>query len=169
MLKFVICEDNDYVRDIIEKIINDAIKKVDKDIEDKFGAYIGSLYHEILSLMNNSDFDFEKEYNKYLKNRELTSKEKILLVRIKKNLIDLLEKEREYSKIIGYKDNFYENKFSVGDSNIFEGYIDRIMYLENNYAILDYKTGNPDTDIKLTKYGLNMQLPSYLYLVNKSP
>ena len=144
------------------------ILKIDK-YEDKFGAYIGSLYHEILSLMNNEGFDFEKEYNKYLENRKLTSKEKILLVRIKKNLVDLLEKEKEYSKNIGYKNSYYENKFSVEDgNNIFEGYIDRIMYLDNNYVILDYKSGNPDTDIKLTKYGLNMQLPSYLYLINKS-
>lgn len=144
------------------------ILKIDK-YEDTFQAFIGSLYHEILSHMFNTDFDFEKEYNNYLKNRNLSPEEKILLIKIKKNLEELLIKEKEYLLATGYNNSYYENKFSIEkDSNIFEGYIDRIMYNDNNYAILDYKTGNPDTDIKLTKYGLNMQLPSYLYLVNKS-
>ncbi|MBQ6477098.1 MAG: PD-(D/E)XK nuclease family protein [Bacilli bacterium] len=141
--------------------------------EDTFASFIGSMYHEILSLMFTNNFNLEDQYNKYLSTRELTSMEKLLLVKIKRNLELLLEVERNYLNSIGYKSSFYERKFTVPiNDNIFEGYIDRIMYLETNnsfkYAILDYKTGNPSTDIKLTKYGLNMQLPSYLYLITNS-
>ena len=54
----------------------------------------------------------------------------------------------------------------------FKGFVDKIMYKEKNnetlVSIIDYKTGNPDINIKNLKFGLSMQLPIYLYLVNNS-
>ena len=54
----------------------------------------------------------------------------------------------------------------------FKGFIDKIMYKEkdgNTYlSIIDYKTGNPSIKLDHLKYGLSMQLPSYLYLTSKS-
>ena len=46
------------------------------------------------------------------------------------------------------------------------------MYKEkdnNTYiSLVDYKTGTPKTDMTNLKYGLDMQLPIYVYLVKKS-
>ena len=149
------------------------VLKID-EFESTFPAFIGSLYHEILSLYRKSNFDLEEEFNKYLEKRELSLKEKLLLVRIKKDLIkfiEILKKQDEYTQ---YKDELYEKKVEI-DLNKkvsvkFIGYIDKIMYYKNiedtYFSIVDYKTGTIDTHIESMKYGLHMQLPVYLYLIN---
>ena len=48
-------------------------------------------------------------------------------------------------------------------------YIDNLYYIDNNHtyvSLIDYKTGNDDISLKYLNYGLNMQLPIYLYLSN---
>ena len=144
--------------------------------EDSFAAYIGSLYHKILSLCLNPGFDFNKEYLKYIEEKELSLKEKILLVRIRKDLEDFINVLKKQQTLTGYDNFYFEKKFSVSINNDvsieFVGYIDKIMYYKNMedtyYSIIDYKTGNIDTNIEPMKYGLHMQLPAYLYLVNYS-
>ena len=59
--------------------------------EDNFPAFIGSMYHRILQIYSRTNFDFEEEYQKYLETRELTLKENLLLIRIKKALLKLIE------------------------------------------------------------------------------
>ena len=53
----------------------------------------------------------------------------------------------------------------------FNGKVDKILYGEYDndtlVSIVDYKTGNADCDIRDTIYGLSMQLPIYLYLLDK--
>ena len=52
------------------------------------------------------------------------------------------------------------------------GIIDKIMYLEKNQktymSIIDYKTGTLPDNLNHTIYGIGMQLPVYLYLIEKS-
>ena len=70
----------------------------------------------------------------------------------------------------------YEHKIDIKlmDSPYvhFKGFVDKIMYKEKGndtlVSIIDYKTGNTSVDIKNLKFGLSMQLPVYLYLVNNS-
>lgn len=144
------------------------------EYEATFASFIGSLYHEILSLYKKSNFDLDIEFNKYLEKRDLSLKEKLLLIRIKKDLIkfiDVLNKQESFGI---YKDNLYEEKIEI-DLNKkvsvkFIGFIDKIMYYKNiedtYFSIVDYKTGNIDTHIEPMKYGLHMQLPVYLYLIH---
>ena len=53
----------------------------------------------------------------------------------------------------------------------FTGYVDKIMYKEYDgvtlVSIIDYKTGNQDCDLKDAYYGIDLQLPVYLYLIDK--
>ena len=142
--------------------------------EDSFAAYIGSLYHEILSLYRKNNFDFEVEYNKYLEKRELSLKEKLLLVRIKQDLKDFIKVLDEQRLYTSYDEELYEKGVEVNlrdDISVkFIGYIDKIMCLrkveDTYFSIVDYKTGRIDTNIEPMKYGLHMQLPVYLYLIN---
>ena len=142
--------------------------------ESTFQAFIGSLYHEILSLYKNNNFDFELEYNKYLENKELSLKEKLLLVKIKRELKELIEVIKSKDLITSYDEGLYEKYVEVDirdDISVkFIGYIDKIMYMkkieDTYFSIVDYKTGKIDTDIESMKYGLHMQLPVYLYLIN---
>lgn len=146
------------------------------DYEDTFGAFIGSLYHKILSLYKNSNFDLDKEYNNYLKTRDLSLKEKFLLIRLKKDLENIISKIKMQEEYTNYKEYYFEKKVSVKlDKDIsveFVGYIDKIMFYKNiedvYFSIIDYKTGKIDTSILPMKHGLNMQLPVYLYLIHYS-
>ena len=55
---------------------------------------------------------------------------------------------------------------------IFKGFIDKIIMDDNfKYAsIVDYKTGNPSLDLNNSIYGIDLQLPVYVYLLkNKYP
>lgn len=151
------------------------VLKLDK-YEDSFAAFIGSMYHRILQLYQKTNFDFETEYRKYLETRELALKEKLLLLRIKKDLIHLIETLRAQQLLTGYDDALYEKKVEVElDKNVsvvFTGTIDKIMYykkVEDTYfTLVDYKTGFIDTHIEPMKHGLHMQLPVYLYLIHYS-
>ena len=142
--------------------------------EDTFSSFIGSLYHKILSLCYYPDFNFEEAYQAYLEKRNLTFREKLFLVRIKKDLLKLIEILKKQQLITGYDEAFYEKKIEipVRDDILvnFVGYIDKIMYYKNvedtYFSIVDYKTGNIDTHIEPMKYGLHMQLPVYLYLMH---
>jgi hypothetical protein len=146
------------------------------DYTSTFSAFIGSMYHKILSLYRRSNFNLEEEYNKYLELRDLSLKEKILLVRIKKDLCVLIEELKKQQLLTGYDDELYEAKAEVSLDKkvavVFVGYIDKIMYykkVEDTYfSIIDYKSGNIDTHIEPMKYGLHMQLPVYLYLIHYS-
>ena len=145
--------------------------------KESFQTIIGSMYHKILSLYKNNGFDFEKEFENYIHNREFSIKEKVLLEKIKedlKTLIDVLDKQQ---LLTGYDNNLLEQEINIElDSNKiktkFIGYIDKIMYFKKNeetlFSIIDYKTGTIDTHIEPMKYGLHMQLPTYLYLIKES-
>lgn len=151
------------------------VLKLDK-YEDTFQAFIGSLYHDILSLFLKTNFNFEEEYQKYLERRELSLKERLLLIRIKKDLLHLIDTLKKQQLLTGYDDALYEKKIDVPldkkVSVVFTGAIDKIMYyqkIEDTYfTIVDYKTGTIDTHIEPMKYGLHMQLPVYLYLIHYS-
>ncbi len=142
--------------------------------EDKFSSFIGSMYHEILSLYKNDPFDLEVEWNKYLEKRELSLKERMFLIRIKKDLIALIEVLKKQQLLTGFDDELREEPVTVplseDNSIIFTGKIDKIMYykkIEDTYfSIIDYKTGDIDIHIEPMKYGLHMQLPVYLYLIH---
>lgn len=144
------------------------------EYESTFPAFIGSLYHEILSLYKKSNFDLDTEFNKYLEKRDLSLKEKLLLVKIKRDLIKLIDVLNEQESLGIYKDNLYEQKIVIdlnkSVSVKFIGFIDKIMYYKNiedtYFSIVDYKTGSIDTHIEPMKYGLHMQLPVYLYLIH---
>ena len=92
--------------------------------------------------------------------------------------LDLANSSQQHMKEVNDKINsdslfnkaMYEKKIQVdfGEKIVFKGIIDKILYYENNgqtyYALIDYKTGQDQIDLKYLKYGLNMQLPIYLYL-----
>ena len=144
--------------------------------EETFMTIIGSLFHEVLRHMNDDDFDFDREYNGFLENREFTNKELFYLDKLKDDLKYVIEVIKKHLFLTGFTNMLYEEKIDIKlmDSPYvhFKGFVDKIMYKEKNgetlVSIIDYKTGNPDIKIKNLEFGLSMQLPIYLYLVNNS-
>lgn len=144
--------------------------------EETFITFVGNLYHFILSKCYEKDFDFDKEYNYYLKDKELTPKEKVLLIRLKEELKDIIKILYNQQLNTGLDDMYFEKNIQLKiPSKIditFKGFVDKIMYKEHAsdtlVSIIDYKTGKTDISLNNIKYGLGMQLPMYLYLVKKS-
>lgn len=142
--------------------------------EENFSAIIGSMIHYILeNVLKNNDNDYIKYKDQFLKDKVLNSKEKFFLnkyIEIIPSILSEIEKEKECSKL----DNaMYEEKINVdyGNNVNFIGYIDKILYKEEFdktiLSLVDYKTGADDISLKYLKYGINIQLPIYLYLSKK--
>ena len=152
------------------------ILKIDR-YEDTFEAFIGSLFHDVLekSFKNNTNVD--DEINNYIKSKGkiLNSKEEFYVNKIRNDIkfvINVLNKQKGYTEL---DQELYEKNITIDKSQDidvkFIGFIDKILYKEENnstyVALIDYKTGNVDTNLSYIPYGLNMQLPIYLYLVKK--
>lgn len=146
--------------------------------EDIFAAKIGQLYHYVLSKAFNEDFDFEKEFIYSMDHifKTKTNKESFLLIRLKDELVFLIESIKKQLENINYSKSLFEHeiKIKINDNcNInFKGIIDKVMYEEIDdviyAALIDYKTGDFEANIKNNCYGLNLQLPIYIYLLKNS-
>ena len=144
--------------------------------EETFQTIIGNLFHEVLRHAFDDNFDFDKYYNKFLLDKTFNDKETFFLYKLKNDLLFVIETLKEYRKITGFTKELYEEKINIKlkDKPLvnFKGFVDKIMYKENLnetlVSIVDYKTGNPDINIKNLRFGLSMQLPVYLYLVRNS-
>ena len=148
------------------------ILKIDK-YEETFKIFVGNISHYILSICFNNDFDLDIEFNKYIEsqNRVFSNKEQFFLKKIKEELKFIIETIKEQNKFISLDSTLYENKIVIKNQNrTFEGIIDKLLYNQENMAIIDYKTGIKDLNMKNIKYGIDMQLPIYVYLSkNKFP
>ena len=144
------------------------------DYTQSFQSFIGNMYHHILTLYKKSNFDLDEEFRNYLNNRDLSLSEKVFLTRIKEDLIKLIEILKQQQLLTGYDEEYYEKRIIIPlrqDIQVeLKGYIDKIMFYkkvdDTYYSIVDYKTGTIKTEIEPLKYGLHMQLPIYLYLIN---
>ena len=146
--------------------------------EEKFTTFIGSLFHHILELALKRDIDIDEEINKYLvdNEKELNNKEKFFLEKLKKELEFIIKTIKKQSTYTSLENTLYEDKTYVYKDLeipvVFSGITDKILYTEKDnktiMAIIDYKTGNPDIDLRLSKYGIGMQLPIYMYLAKNN-
>ena len=138
--------------------------------EETFATHLGSIFHHILEIGLDKEIDINSEIDKYIKdnNIELSIKDKFFLNKLKielPNIINIIKNHENNTNLIN---KYYEKEIEVDKSNklntVFKGFIDKVMYKDNIYALIDYKTGNTDIDLTLVPHGLNMQLPVYLYL-----
>lgn len=142
--------------------------------ESTFLQEIGNLFHYVLSKAFEESFDFEKEWNQYIEANNIvhSKKEEFFLRKLKEELkfiIEEIKRQYQYSTFDGafYEEKIYTNP--TGEENItFMGIIDKLLYQkkDNLVSVIDYKTGNPHLNLETLPYGIDMQLPVYLYLVN---
>jgi len=151
------------------------VLKLDK-YEETFKTFIGNLFHYVLSKCLDSDFDFDNEWNNYIKDKSLLVNEQFFLIKLKEELILIIEEVKRLHKETGLTEHLFEHKIYIDKSRdipvTFMGIVDKIMYKNVSgldlISIIDYKTGNPNTNLFNTIYGIDMQLPVYLYLVKYS-
>ena len=146
---------------------------------NSFKSIVGSITHHILELGITKEISIETEIIKFVKDNdyELTSKELFYLELLAKELEFVLKYLKEKENESKLKEYLFENELYVykdyNDINItFKGFIDKVMYTTYNgkevLAVVDYKTGNKSISLDTLEYGLNLQLPIYLYLLKKS-
>ena len=151
------------------------ILKLDK-YEETFKTFIGNLFHSVLSKSLEDNFDFDTEWNNYIKDKKLKVSEQFFLIKLKEELKLIIEEVKKLHSETGLTSYMLEQKIFIDKSRdipiTFMGIVDKIMYKnvsgEDLISIIDYKTGNPNTNLFNCFYGIDMQLPVYLYLVKYS-
>lgn len=136
---------------------------------------IGNIFHSVLSKAFEDNFDFETEFNNSI-STDLTKKDIFFLNKLKEELKFIIETIKYHNTFSSLDKCEYEKGLFINkDGNVkltFMGFIDKLMYKEDNdktyLVIIDYKTGNPDINLNNSIYGLDMQLPVYLYLVKNT-
>ena len=148
-----------------------------------FNTKAGDLCHRVLKdCFEYKDFDFEEswqrnheEINRNLDEEAFRDEKELFFVnRMKDELkedIQIIRRQKEASLL---DKELCERKFDIDvtDRISFKGFIDKLMYREDNgiidTAIVDYKTGSSTRiEADIMEYGLSLQLPCYLYLLSK--
>ena len=142
--------------------------------EENFSTVIGSMVHFVLEqCLSNNETDIDKYVAIFIGDKTFTKKENFFLEKYKECIRELLNEiklEKEYTI---FKDAMYEKKIEIdyGNNISFIGIIDKVLYYQDDdttyVALIDYKTGVDQITLKYLKYGLNIQLPIYLYLSSK--
>lgn len=144
--------------------------------EESFYTILGNLFHYILSIYFKKEINLEEEYNNYLTkcSYSFNSREKFFLSTLVSDLKFIINTIEKHNEVTTLKNTYFEEKIEVDKSRddvliIFKGFIDKLMTNDNKdiIAIIDYKTGNPDLNLNNIVYGLDLQLPVYIYLAKK--
>lgn len=144
--------------------------------EENFNTIIGNMVHFVMErCLSENETKIDKYIDEFLLGKQFTKKETFFLKKYKEAISDLFNQvllEKKYSSL---KQAMYEKevKIDFGNNVCFMGKIDKILYQIQNektyIALVDYKTGKANISLNYLKYGLNMQLPIYLYLVSTMP
>ncbi len=141
--------------------------------EETFYTILGNLFHHVLSLAFTKDINLREEYYRYLEgiNYSFNAREKYFIDSLEEELefvIRTIKRQNEGNTLTNiYTEEKIEIPKKYEDVNvIFKGFVDKMMLNDsfNEIAIVDYKTGNPDLNLNHIIYGLDMQLPVYVYL-----
>lgn len=138
--------------------------------ETSLQAYIGNLYHYVLSKAFLDGFDFDSTVKYYIENNsyERSYKNDYFIDKVIEELKFVIKSIEYQNTLMNMNEAYYEKNVNVekfGVINInFKGFIDKLLKKDNYVVIIDYKTYMVDINLNYLPYGLSMQLPVYLYL-----
>lgn len=146
--------------------------------EESFYTIVGNVFHAVLATcFSKPDFSFEKSWQQEVSKYSFDARGKFFLTKLKSDLEFIIATIRKQMTVSSFDHILCEKRIEIpkhvpGLDITFKGFVDKILYTEDMgmtyVAIIDYKTGNPELNLKLAEYGLSLQLPVYLYLVSKS-
>ncbi len=149
------------------------ILKLD-NFDANFNTKIGNIFHSVLKDAYNDNFSFEVSLNKALKDNPLDKRETILFKRLETELKEIVDYNKRVEKRSFLSDFYGEKKLEIllSENATLKGFIDKILFKtfhdKTYYAVYDYKTGSATLNLDYLKEGLYLQLPLYIYLINKS-
>ena len=162
---------NTYYQCSFKYYLNNILKL--SKYETTFDQLIGNLFHHILSLYYKEKINIKEEYQKYIDslNYSFNQRELFFVNKLENTLefiIDTIDEQNKYNTL---NNILTEEEVKIKTSYeaievTFKGYVDKIMTNDKNniIAIVDYKTGNPNLNLNNIIHGLDLQLPTYLYL-----
>ncbi len=153
------------------------VLKIEKESE-KYYANLGSYAHEILEHSYDKGFDLEDAKDKALIENfgeNPTMREKFfagMMGDLVEKMIDFNKKHEEIGSLKEIEAEKEMNIYLDGGRLKFTGKIDKLMKnLDGDIeymAIIDYKTGYDEPKLLNIEDGQNLQLPIYIYLINRS-
>ena len=148
----------------------DNILRLNK-YEETFDTWVGSLCHYILSKIYDDNFDYEQAKEEFITNKpfNLTAENILFLNKILSELRIAIKYIKSLQNVTKYQIVEAEKEITTNiNGTDFIGIIDKIMHYNDKIVLIDYKTGTPEIDLRLANYGLNLQLPTYIYLIKKA-
>lgn len=149
------------------------ILKLDS-FDENFNTKIGNIFHSVLKDSYNDNFSFDISLNKALKDNPLDKRETILFKRLETELQEIVNYNKQVEKR-SFLTEFYGEKrleIPLSEHATLKGFIDKILFKpfhdKTYYAVFDYKTGSATLNLDYLEDGLYLQLPLYIYLINKS-
>ena len=147
--------------------------------EESFKTIMGIIVHHILEKVLKKDINIDGEIMQFIKDKQykIGAREFFYLEKLSKeleNTINIIKEQEKHSKLNKYlfEEELYVYKDYEDILVTFKGLIDKVMYVIDNekevLAVVDYKTGDAKVMLDNLDYGLNLQLPIYLYLLKKS-
>lgn len=147
--------------------------------EETFKIIIGKIVHHILEKGLENAIDIDMEISEFMKTLDFSFGPRELFYVHKLSaeldyLLKYLHEQEKNSKLTNY---LFETELAVEKKYnninvVFKGFIDKVMNTEYNgkevIAVVDYKTGDKNIKLDTLEYGLNIQLPIYLYLLKNS-
>lgn len=142
--------------------------------ETTLSQFIGDIYHYVLeNCLDKDDESIDECYEKYLNDNkekiEDSYKNKFFIEHLKKEIhfiIKTIKKQYSHSKHTLEKHEItLELPINRKINTKIVGIIDKLLLLDNNALIIDYKTSNTEFEKNLIEYGVEIQLPIYLYLL----
>lgn len=139
--------------------------------EETFNTIIGTIFHKILELKDEEEFDYDYTFKHIIKDYDFNSKEEMLLQNLKEEFRNTLNLLQEREKFTELKEREFEKEIIVPMNEkipvTFKGKIDALYYNSESkiFKIIDYKSGMPFLDASIMPHGFSLQLPTYLYLL----
>ena len=142
--------------------------------DENFNTKIGNIFHSVLKDSYSDNFSFEDFLNKALKDNPLDKRENVLFKRLETELKEIVNYNKQVEKR-SFLTEFYGEKrleIQLSEHATLKGFIDKILFKpfhdKTYYAVFDYKTGSATLNLDYLEDGLYLQLPLYIYLINKS-
>lgn len=149
------------------------ILKLDS-FDENFNTKIGNIFHSVLKDSYSDNFSFDISLNKALKDNPLDKRENVLFKRLETELQEIVNYNKQVEKR-SFLTEFYGEKrleIPLSEHATLKGFIDKILFKtfhdKTYYAVFDYKTGSATLNLDYLEDGLYLQLPLYIYLINKS-
>ena len=129
--------------------------------KDNFYIKTGSFFHRCMEL---------EDYSLALKEYEFNEVEQEYLNRVKDEILKDIDFVKEYHNVNNFNNIKREEEIVIEfDDNLFVGKIDKLIINKDTFIIFDYKKKESTANLNLQNidYGINLQLPIYIYLVKK--